>query len=165
MSQHRCEDLIAIFNALFKKSENTILIGGAAEPLYLPHDHHSPHNRIFFTQDYFSSALHEIAHWCIAGKIRRQQVDFGYWYNPDGRNTEQQQIFEQVEVKPQALEWIFSMAAGSVFHVSQDNLSAQQPISAEFVHKIQQQALRYLTAGMPKNAAMFRGALLAQKWS
>ncbi len=37
--------------------------------------------------DFFASALHEISHWCVAGKARREQVDFGYWYCPDGRDA------------------------------------------------------------------------------
>ncbi len=39
-------------------------------------------------------------HWCIAGKARRNRVDFGYWYCPDGRDAQTQSQFEDVEVKP-----------------------------------------------------------------
>ena len=39
---------------------------------------------------------------------------------------EQQQAFLTVEVKPQALEWAFSVAAGYPFSVSLDNLNAEQ---------------------------------------
>lgn len=45
------------------------------------------------------------------GEKRRQLVDFGYWYAPDGRSAEQQELFQAVEVKPQAMEWILSPAA------------------------------------------------------
>ncbi len=34
--------------------------------------------------------------------------DLGYWYAPDGRIEEQQALFEQVEIKPQAIEWLFA---------------------------------------------------------
>ncbi|MEA7548766.1 elongation factor P hydroxylase, partial [Salmonella enterica subsp. enterica serovar Anatum] len=43
---------------------------------------------------------YEISHWCIAGKARRELVDFGYWYCPDGRDAQTQSQFEDVEVKP-----------------------------------------------------------------
>ena len=102
-----CAWLITVFNDCFVASERTELIGGAEEPFY-----RSWHNdclaQVIFTRDYRSSALHEIAHWCIAGKERRKQDDFGYWYAPDGRSTDQQLAFEQVEVRPQAVEWAFS---------------------------------------------------------
>lgn len=63
-----------------------------------------------------------ISHWCVAGKARREQVDFGYWYCPDGRDAMTQSQFEDVEVKPQAFEWLFCVAAGFPFNVSCDNL-------------------------------------------
>ena len=74
---HRYEDLIEIFNNTFLESENTILVKGDDEPIYLPADANSPHHRIIFSHGFFQSALHEIAHWCIAGRERRQLVDFG----------------------------------------------------------------------------------------
>ncbi len=61
-------------------------------------------------------------HWCVAGKARREQVDFGYWYCPDGRDAMTQSQFEDVEVEPQAFEWLFCVAAGFPFNVSCDNL-------------------------------------------
>ncbi len=59
---------------------------------------------LFLLMVFYASALHEIAHWCIAGENRCQQVDYGYWYEPNGRSEERQFEFEKVEVKPQALE-------------------------------------------------------------
>src|SRR4051812_38971252 len=108
-------DLINLFNSLFADSEQTILVAGEAEPIYLPKSFGQASHQIVFANYFFSSALHEIAHWCIAGKERRQLPDYGYWYQPDGRNISEQIHFETVEVKPQALEWIFSVAAGSLF--------------------------------------------------
>lgn len=58
----------------------------------------------------FNSALHEISHWTIAGAKRRLLPDLGYWYAPDGRTKEQQDLFEQVEIKPQAIEWLFAQS-------------------------------------------------------
>ena len=150
------DDLILLFNRLFKESENTILVKGDDEPIYLPADDDSPYNRVVFAHGYFTSALHEISHWCIAGEERRKQVDFGYWYEPDGRTIEQQQSFEKVEIKPQALEWIFSIAAGIRFNISADNLSGESsPTAGVFKQSVQKQSLAYLNGDMPRNAQTF----------
>jgi len=119
----QANDLVSLFNAHFLPSCNAELVGGAEEPIYLPADESNQYDRIIFKHDYVSSALHEIAHWCIAGDERRAKVDYGYWYEPDGRSAAQQALFEKVEFEPQALEWIFSMAAGIKFTVSADNLT------------------------------------------
>lgn len=157
---HNPNHLIHIFNTLFQTSENTILVGGAEEPLYLPVDDTSPHNRVIFTRDYFASALHEIAHWCIAGKERRSLVDYGYWYYPEGRNVDQQHLFEQAEVKPQALECIFSRAANSSFIISQDNLSQPDACAnSRFAEMVALQVEKYLQEGLPERAARFNEAL------
>ncbi len=74
---------------------------------------------------FFNSALHEISHWSIAGDKRRLLPDLGYWYAPDGRTAEQQALFEQVEIKPQAIEWLFATAFGRKFRVSLDNLTGE----------------------------------------
>lgn len=156
---HDCQDLINIFNHLFATSEQTILLGNAEEPLYLPADADTPHHRVIFTRNYFASALHEIAHWCIASAERRKQVDYGYWYFPEGRNAEQQRQFEQAEIKPQALEYIFSQAAGSRFMVSQDNLATGHGDTALFAQNVAEQAEQYLTHGLPDRAELFRQQL------
>lgn len=154
-----------IFANTFLAGFNTMLAGGADEPVYLPADEHHPHHRILYREDYFSSALHEIAHWCVAGAARRRLVDFGYWYNPDGRTGAQQRAFENVEIKPQALEWVFSTAAGIRFVVSADNLSADDPQatgpSQEFLLGLEAQALAWCEQGLPDRAASFTAALAA----
>jgi len=135
--------LVNLFDALFYASHHTRLIAGADEPIYLPAQKGSgpDYHRLCFREDYFSSALHEIAHWCLAGQHRRQLEDFGYWYQPDGRNAEQQQRFEAAEIKPQALEWMFSVACGQSFQLSVDNLSSgQSSPSAEFAQSVVNQA-------------------------
>ncbi|MDG2115628.1 MAG: elongation factor P hydroxylase [Porticoccaceae bacterium] len=135
--------LVNLFDALFYASHHTRLIAGADEPVYLPAQKASgpDYHRLCFREDYFSSALHEIAHWCLAGQHRRQLEDFGYWYQPDGRNAEQQQRFEAAEIKPQALEWMFSVACGQSFQLSVDNLSSgQSSPSAEFAQSVVNQA-------------------------
>lgn len=147
-------DLIRLFNVQFCCSEQTILVSGGKEPIYLPRDNENTRHRIIFREDYFSSALHEISHWCIAGPQRRQQVDFGYWYVPDGRNAVQQERFAQVEAKPQALEWVLSQAAGKRFFVSSDNLSGESGESGNFKDAIYEQVQRYLHEGLPERASI-----------
>lgn len=158
--RHHSEDLTQLFNNLFTSTEQTVLIAGGEEPIYLPKDDSSPYHRIIFTKDYYASALHEIAHWCIAGKERRLLVDYGYWYAPDGRDVQQQKSFEHAETKPQALEWIFSTAAGFKFHLSRDNLSSEPVQDNSFALNVQQQVNHYLTHRMPSRAKQFQQALL-----
>ena len=96
---HHCDQLVDIFNQAFSDGYNTRLVKGGKEPEYLPADDDCHYHRIIFTRDYFASALHEIAHWCIAGEQRRQQHDYGYWYAPDGRNIQQQKLpFVSVQI-------------------------------------------------------------------
>ena len=157
----RLQTIIDTFNQLFLEPFNTCLIGGAEEPVYLPADNEHQHHRLYFREDYLSSALHEVAHWCIAGPERRKQVDFGYWYNPDGRTVDQQQVFEQVEVKPQALEWMFSVACQQPFRVSADNLAAGIGASESFFQAIACQVQEWcLTSDeMPVRGQQFSQAL------
>lgn len=157
-------DLIQIFNRLFLRSENTELIAGGSEPVYLPADQTYPYHRILFAHGFYESALHEISHWCIAGIKRRQLMDYGYWYEPDGRSAERQREFEQVEVKPQALEWILSEACGRRFRLSADNLEGD-PDAVEagyqrFRKAVWQQAHHYLSTGLPERANVLKQALL-----
>ncbi len=161
MSTHHYPDLIRIFNGLFAEQENTRLLRGWDEPIYWPADAHMPWARLVFARGFFSSALHEIAHWCIAGAERRKRVDFGYWYAPDGRSEAQQRAFERVEVKPQALEWIFTNACGLRFTVSADNLNGQVGDDSAFRRAVHAQVLRYCDEGMPARAEVFRQALAA----
>lgn len=115
--------LIQLFDTLFV-DEMVILARSMGEPEYFPAYNDQP-ARIEFAHGFFASALHEMSHWCVAGKARRALSDFGYWYAPDGRSAAQQQAFERVEIKPQALECLFTLACGRTFQVSQDNLFAQ----------------------------------------
>lgn len=164
---HNCADLVYLFDRCFKNDYHTILMGGASEPLYQPAVTNDSYHIIYFSYDYFSSALHEIAHWCIAGDMRRRQVDYGYWYEPDGRNAEQQQAFELAEIKPQAIERAFSEACLKSFRVSVDNLNGQQDIneSQQVAHEkrfskaVKSQYEYYESYGFPERAAQFLGAL------
>lgn len=139
---HKASDLITLFERCFFSEFNTLLEGGGEEPFYSPAVANSA-ARIIFTRDYFASALHEVAHWCVAGAARRQLPDYGYWYAPDGRSSAQQLEFEWVEAKPQALEWIFSNACGSRFRISADNLASGLDASPDFQEAIAAQARAY----------------------
>ena len=157
---HRYQDLIVLFEQTFAERFNTRLVKGGDEPIYLPADDQVSYHRIVFAHGYYASALHEISHWCIAGKARRLLEDFGYWYLPDGRDQDQQSQFEQVEVKPQAIEWAFCVAAGKPFTVSVDNLNGDfEPDRFAFQAKVYQQVKQYLDTGFPARADDFIRAL------
>lgn len=156
---HHCDDLIHLFNACFRQTWRTELVKGALEPLYLPAATPQNYHTIFFTKDYFSSALHECAHWFIAGEQRRLQVDYGYWYEPDGRDKAAQQRFQQVEVKPQAIECILSEASGHPFRVSLDNLNGCMQEKESFEAAVALQVAHYKAAELPPRAAIFRDRL------
>ena len=96
---------------------------------------------------FYARALHEIAHWLVAGERRRELEDYGYWYCPDGRSTEQQHEFENVEIKPQAIEWALSAAAGFDFNVSVDNLNGEQTCRFSFQKRVQAQVFELLDKG------------------
>lgn len=157
MSCHK--DLITIFNACFEKTYNTRLVKGDEEPVYLPANEKQPWHAIVFAHGFFSSALHECAHWLIAGERRRLQVDYGYWYVPDGRSAEEQSLFQRVEVKPQALEWILSVACAYRFQFSIDNLNGSENDTADFKQAIFEQVMTYCDQGLSKRASHFRAAL------
>lgn len=159
---HHYQDLIQIFHACFFKEYNTELVKGEEEPLYLPASEERAHHALIFAHGFFSSALHECSHWLIAGKERRKLIDFGYWYIPDGRTSSQQQLFQEAEIKPQALEWILSMAADyQQFRLSIDNLNGLETDSSTFKNNVYQQVKVYCEKGLPKRADCFRKALCA----
>ena len=148
-------ELIQLFDNTFFEKYNTRLVRGGDEPLYLPAGKETDYAQIIFAHGYFSSALHEIAHWCIAGPERRKQVDYGYWYAPDGRNAEQQAKFEAVEVLPQAIEWAYCLACGLKFNVSIDNLNGEQGDVLAFKSSVAYKLSQLLTHGFPERAEMF----------
>lgn len=156
---HSYIELMQLFDSTFFKSHNVRLIRGDDEPIYLPADTQIPFNRIVFAHGFYRSALHEIAHWCVAGAERRQQVDYGYWYESDGRDSKQQTEFEQVEVVPQAIEWALSIAAGCPFEVSCDNLDGALPDRHAFSKKVLAQVEQFLVDGFPKRAEQFIAVL------
>lgn len=136
--------LMAVFARWFAHRQ-TVLVRGDDEPQYYAKTAELP-AQIVFAHGFFASCLHEISHWCIAGQRRRGLDDFGYWYAPDGRNAAQQREFEQVEIAPQALECLFTLALGKHFRVSTDNLNAIRhgERDTQFDHNVYRQALVFL---------------------
>jgi elongation factor P hydroxylase len=148
-----------IFGQCFFAEFNTRLIGGYDEPLYQPESQAGGAALIQYRADYFASALHEVAHWCIAGAARRLRVDYGYWYAPDGRDVNVQRQFESVEYKPQALEWFFAKASGSRFKLSFDNLAVDNIDTEYFKQAVWKQAHHWQVNGLPLRAQRFCAAL------
>jgi len=147
------------FNGAVGRRHDTVLIGGADEPLYKPAAHGRP-AEIHYTRDYAQSALHEIAHWCIAGPERRRLLDYGYWYDPPPRVGRAREQFFAVESRVQGLELLFAMAAGVRFHVSVDDPGSDP---GDFEARVRRAARAWLAAELPaRTTAVF--AALADDW-
>lgn len=160
--------LITLFNHTFAHT-HTKLIKGNDEPEYFPAQitpstakNSAPtitqKARIVFAHGYFSSGLHEIAHWCIAGKKRRALPDFGYWYTPN-RDAATQAQFEQFEVAPQAIECLFTLALKRKFFVAADTFDHD---SCAFAQAVFARAERLLFGDerLPSDAQIFLLQLL-----
>lgn len=145
--------LLNIINNKILNDYNTKLVGGFDEPFYKAFKQ-GDMAEIQFTQDYIRSALHELSHWCVAGVERRKIDDYGYWYAEDGRNQQQQDEFFKVEIKPQAIEWAFSIVSGVKFEASVDNLGCSVKGVEEFNNQLNLQLNKYLKTGF--NSRVFR---------
>lgn len=184
IAKHSSCDLEQIFNQCFLGDYATVLTGGWPEPFYLPSgwslDSLEKDDRIriessgidtnnlsllCYRSNFFASALHEVAHWCIAGESRRKQCDFGYWYVPECRDANQQNEFLSVEVRPQALELLFAIVCDYPFRVSFDNpvLDDGSPgiveIRSGFTGKVIDAALEFIEGAIPSRANRFMSAL------
>ncbi|EGG28188.1 Putative transporting ATPase [Aequoribacter fuscus] len=147
-------DIENVFNTGVGHCHDTVLRGGASEPFYQAPKAKDCLATIWYRADYLRSALHELAHWCVAGLARRQQDDYGYWYSPDGRSPEQQRAFFQVEARPQAIERLFCEALAIPFEVSVDNLNgvcADSDIKA-FDAEVERLAAQLLEHGLSSRA-------------
>ena len=157
---HHYQDLISIFDSAFFERFNTKLELGGDEPIYLPANDKCSYHKIVFARGYYASALHEIAHWCVAGPDRRLLEDFGYWYEPDGRTAEIQSEFEKVELRPQAYEWILAQSANFPFNVSCDNLHGDfEPDRLTFMTKVHHEVRSILQQGLPPRVRLLSDAL------
>lgn len=148
------------FNRAVGRRHGTVLLGGASEPLYLPAVGERP-AEIHFTRDYAQSALHELAHWCVAGRERRALPDYGYWYQPPPRDAAARERFFAVETRVQGLELLLAQAAGVRFHVSVDDPGSDP---GDFADHVQRAARGWLARGLlPRTRAVLTA--LAPDWS
>jgi elongation factor P hydroxylase len=141
--------LINLLNNKYLNQFNTQIVGGFVEPFYKASINHK-HAEIQFSYSYIRSALHELSHWCVAGEERRKSDDYGYWYAVDGRNQQQQDEFFKLEIKPQSIEWAFSIICGVEFEASVDNLNNSVKGIDEFNENLVIQMQEYLTDGFSK---------------
>lgn len=149
-----------LFKACFFDDYQTLLIGGADEPLYQPNASAQGEHHIYYRADYVSSALHEVAHWCLAGESRLVLEDYGYWYIPEAERTiEQQQKFMQVEAKPQALEKVFSEALGIDFKPSLDSFICDHIVEEMFQELIQKEYSNFFEQPFSERSFRFFNAL------
>jgi elongation factor P hydroxylase len=137
-------DWLAQLNNEVLLAHNARLVGGFSEPFYKTAAGSSL-AEVQFTRDYERSALHELAHWCIAGEARRRIDDYGYWYEPDGRTDRQQARFFEVEVKPQALDLPFEASVDNLGNTAVDGID-------EFKARVDRQCALYAATGLPERA-------------
>jgi elongation factor P hydroxylase len=153
-------ELISVFNSLFQLTHQTVLVGGALEPEYIPSLDTCNFHQIHFVGDSFASALHEVSHWLIAGVERRKIRDYGYWYEPDGRDEQTQLKFETVEAYNQSFEWILASACRMKFYVSLDNLKGSTANVREFRKKVRLGALSRLKSPFHPRAKLLVDTLI-----
>lgn len=147
------------FNARFRRGAGAVLIGGAEEPLYLPATRSRPAH-IRYARDHARSALHELAHFCLAGPAGRALPDFGLAYEPPPRSPAAQRRFFEAEVPVQALEMLFSEACGIGFRVSTDNPGRDDPVTeAWFAEQVRRRCRAFRRHGPGACAEAVLGAL------
>jgi elongation factor P hydroxylase len=159
MTRHA--EIAGRFNARFRRQgpRGTILIGGAPEPVYLPATRQRP-ALIRYTRDFAQSALHEIAHWCLADAAARRQVDYGLWYQPPPRSAAAQDRFYAAEVPVQALEMLLARACAVPFHFSADNPGADGgPARQRFERRVREACGAILENGLSLRAQAVLTAL------
>ena len=145
-------EIAGCFNSALGRAHRTRLIGGGCEPLYLPGG--EGWSVVRFTHDYAASALHELAHWCIAGRLRRAQLDYGYWYRPPPRTKTEQAAFNRVEVSAQALESTLAAVCGLDFRVSVDDPDGCPDSAGHFAELVAAQAARPAQQLPPRAVAL-----------
>lgn len=137
----------------------TLLVGGAAEPVYQPPAAGCP-AVIRYTRDYAQSALHEIAHWCLAEPAARGQADYGLVYQPPPREPAAQARFYAAEVPVQALEMLLAAVAGVPFHFSADNPGMDMdPARPEFERQVRETCRALACRGPGEPGATMLAAL------
>lgn len=154
-----CDVIARAFNRSFAKRYATVMVGGADEPVYLPAAGTVP-ARVFFRADFAASALHEAAHWCIAGTVRRRLIDYGYRYQPPPRDAAARQDFFAAERDVQALERVFARCARVPFQISADDFATSVRERDVFAAAVGARADAIVRRGLPLRASIFAGALL-----
>ena len=94
--------ITALFETLFFKQFNTRLLGAAEEPIYIPAgvDPQEPGFETVcwsITASTFAMTTSPVPSTSRPIGVspaaqRREQLDFGYWYSPDGRSAQQQTV-------------------------------------------------------------------------
>jgi len=97
----------------------------------------------------------------LVDRWRRTQKTGGFWILVCAGRTDKctAQLFQSVEVKPQAMEWILSMAARYRFRVSIDNLNGTESDTSAFKQAVYQQVKTYCEKGLSVRAETLRRAL------
>ena len=139
------KQIAGCFNSDLGRRFRVRLIGGADEPLYEPGGR--AWSVIRYNRDYAASALHELAHWCIAGPARRDLIDYGYWYEPPPRSASAQARFAEAELPVQALESLLSEACGLPFRVSLDDVDGPPEFAAGFSRQVASHARKLSLSG------------------
>jgi len=152
-------DIVDVFARCFSASHATQLQGGAAEPLYQPAERAGEPHLLFYRENFAASALHEAAHWCVAGSARRTQVDFGYVYNEPPRSDRAQAAFFAAELKVQALEQMFCEAAGLVFVPSADQIGVNLNEFRQRLEIYQPEVRNWMQTSCDRRAHQFEQAL------
>ena len=153
-------EISSVFNACFALPQQTAtrMLRGGDEPLYVPAHGLQREAHVVYARDLAQSCLHEAAHWLYAGRQRRHMSDYGYWYEPDGRDAVAQARFEEHEIGIQAREWLLSLAADTQFRVSADNLQSPVP-SERFCEAILRATVSLMQAERSKRFECFFTAL------
>ena len=167
-------DIVDVFAEVFGTEQDLVcLCGGFAEPAYLPASclpaSCSPGGdrraaEVRYTLDYPASALHEAAHWLLAGQRRRNLPDYGYWYVSEPRPAAVQRAFLRVESRVQALESWLCEAAGLEFRASVDDFRMPEAAIAAFERRVLSRAARLTRDdAWPPAAKRFYAGLVAYR--
>jgi len=151
--------IVGIFNQCFGQTYNVEISGGADEPLYTPATS-TKAAQLIFRENFPASALHEAAHWCIAGELRRNSTDFALTYIAAPRSETEQEQFLAAEVRTQSLESIFAAAANVTFNPSADNLDCDVSDFVEAIAEYNAKTLIWLNSKAGSRAMQFREALI-----
>ncbi len=153
-------EIAGCFNSTLGEVYRVRLIGGGTEPLYQPPAAAAADSVstveawaiIRYTRDYPLSVLHELAHWCLAGRRRRSQLDYGYWYTPPPRAAEQQLAFLAVEERVQAVELLLAEECGLRFRVSVDDVGGCQVLERDFAQRVAARSEQLRSGSLPARA-------------